>query len=283
MHKYRMVVRFTNQHVITQIIYSTLKGDKVLTSAYSSELKRYGLTAGLKNFPAAYCTGLLLARRLLTKLKMDDKYVGSEEVDGEINVHIDGKKKFFVLEDQFDESHRPFKACLDVGLKNCTSGSKIFAALKGAVDGGLDIPHGKELLPGFEKGETKATSKFDAEQFKDKIMGSDVADYMNYLKEEDEVMYKKQFAAYVSAEYDPDELEELYAGVHAKIREDPTPAAKADKKQYKNLKYKNTAKKTLAQRKQAVKEKLAKYGGGHVGSPKYDESAENLAGLLRGQ
>jgi len=168
-------------------------------------------------------------------------------------------------------------------LKNVTSGSKIFAALKGAVDGGLDIPHGKELLPGFEKGETKATSKFDAEAFKDKIMGSDVADYMNYLKEEDEVMYKKQFAAYVANEYDPDELEELYSGVHAKIREDPSPAPKKDKKQYKNPKYKLTAKKTLAERKQAVVEKLAKYGGARVASPKYDESQENLAGLLRGQ
>ncbi len=62
MHKYRLVVRFTNKHVICQIIFATLTGDRVLCSAYSSELPRYGVKGGLKNFPAAYCTGLLLLR-----------------------------------------------------------------------------------------------------------------------------------------------------------------------------------------------------------------------------
>jgi large subunit ribosomal protein L5e len=42
-----------------------LKGDRVLASADSYELKRFGLTAGLSNYPAAYATGLLVARRLL--------------------------------------------------------------------------------------------------------------------------------------------------------------------------------------------------------------------------
>ena len=35
----------------------------------------------------------------------------------------------------------PFRCVLDVGLKRTTTGAKVFAAMKGAVDGGLDIPH----------------------------------------------------------------------------------------------------------------------------------------------
>lgn len=71
MPKYRFVVRKTNQRIICQVIYSTIKGDKVLMSADSYDLRKFGLTAGLANFSASYCTGLLCARRLLKKLKMD--------------------------------------------------------------------------------------------------------------------------------------------------------------------------------------------------------------------
>jgi large subunit ribosomal protein L5e len=42
-----------------------MNGDVVLCAAESDELKRFGLTAGLTNYSAAYSTGLLLARRLL--------------------------------------------------------------------------------------------------------------------------------------------------------------------------------------------------------------------------
>jgi len=40
----------------------------------SSELPRYGLKVGLTNYAAAYCTGLLLARRVLAKLGLDKHY-----------------------------------------------------------------------------------------------------------------------------------------------------------------------------------------------------------------
>merc|ERR1712032_1131549 len=63
--RYRFVVRFTNTKVICQVICVDVKGDKVLCAAHSTELGRYGLTVGLKNYAAAYCTGLLCARRLL--------------------------------------------------------------------------------------------------------------------------------------------------------------------------------------------------------------------------
>ena len=48
--------------------------------------------------------------------------------------------------------YRPFKCLLDVGLARTTSGARLFGALKGAVDGGLDIPHSEKRFPGFTKG-----------------------------------------------------------------------------------------------------------------------------------
>lgn len=87
----------------------------VLAAAYSHELPRYGLEVGLTNYAAgisvigfpellsffllfsvgylfsvmqnellvmlpAYCTGLLLARRVLKMLEMDEEYEGNVEV-----------------------------------------------------------------------------------------------------------------------------------------------------------------------------------------------------------
>ena len=39
------------------------------------------------------------------------------------------------------EGSRPFRAFLDVGLTRTTTGNRAFAVMKGAVDGGIDIPH----------------------------------------------------------------------------------------------------------------------------------------------
>lgn len=64
------------------MIYATLKGDKVVAAAESTELKRFGLTSGLTNYAAAYATGLLLARRTLKTLKMDKFYEGNKTIDG---------------------------------------------------------------------------------------------------------------------------------------------------------------------------------------------------------
>lgn len=54
---------------------------------------------------------------------------GTPEVNGE----------FFVVEE--DGERRPFYALLDVGLKRTTTGARVFGALKGAADGGIEIPH----------------------------------------------------------------------------------------------------------------------------------------------
>merc|ERR1711991_490143 len=107
----------------------------------------FGLKVGLSNFCAAYCTGLLCARRILRLKGLDKKYPGVEEVTGEP----------FELKE--DENVRPFKALLDIGLANPTVGNKVFACLKGAVDGGLYVPHSDKRFSGYDKGAGRWTPR----------------------------------------------------------------------------------------------------------------------------
>lgn len=49
---------------LLQIAYARIEGDVIVCAAYSHELPHYGVKVGLTNYAAAYCTGLLLARRV---------------------------------------------------------------------------------------------------------------------------------------------------------------------------------------------------------------------------
>lgn len=223
--KYRFVVRFTNKDVITQIIYSKISGDVVMTAAYSHELPNYGITCGLTNYAAAYATGLLLARRHLTKLGLASKYIGKENADGEN----------FIVE-PVENGPRPFLALLDVGLVRTTTGSRVFSALKGAVDGGLNIPHSESRFFGFNK----ETKKLDAKKLRKNIFGGHVTEYMKILSQANPERYKKQFSRYIKAGIFPDNIENLYKEAHKAIRANPA-AKKSEKKKpevHSSLKYK---------------------------------------------
>ncbi|KAE9452800.1 hypothetical protein C3L33_15293, partial [Rhododendron williamsianum] len=78
----------TNKDIIAQITSASIAGDIVLAAAYAHELPRYGLEVGLTNYAAAYCTGLLLARRVLKMLEMDADYEGNVEgaLDGGLDI-----------------------------------------------------------------------------------------------------------------------------------------------------------------------------------------------------
>jgi len=237
--KYRFCVRVSNKTVTCQVIYATLQGDKVMCAAYSSELPRYGLKVGLKNYAACYATGLLLARRLLNKLGMEEKYEGVEEPDGEE----------FHVEDA-DDAPRAFRCNLDVGLVNCTTGQKAFGAMKGAVDGGLAIPHNCKRFPGYDKDE----KAFDAEVLGKYIHGGHVAEYMEGLEEEDNEKYQAHFAKYIEQDIDADSMEDLYKEVHKKIRESPQHVATKKKIPKKKDEFKHRAKRSYAQRKDRVRQ-----------------------------
>jgi large subunit ribosomal protein L5e len=246
--KYRLVVRFTNRYVICQIIYSLIDGDRVLAQANSQELaKKYGLKVGLKNYAAAYCTGLLCARRLLKKIGLDEVYEGNTEVDGEVVSTEYDKKTYYVTE--VDEDKRPFRALLDVGCKPTTTGHRVFGALKGASDGGLDIPHSNKRFPGYDRD----AKEYDADMHKERIFGGHVGEYMEYLEEEDNQKYQEHFKHFIENDVDADGLEDLYTKVHEAIREDPSPLEKKPFSPDKS--YKRKSKLTLDERKAAVQVK----------------------------
>jgi large subunit ribosomal protein L18 len=105
----RMVVRKTNHQIIIQLISAELEGDRTLIAVSSRELKGYGFTGSTSSIPAAYLTGTLFAVKSL-------------------NANYQ-------------------RAVLDIGLHRATKGARVFAALKGAVAAGLDVPHSTDILP----------------------------------------------------------------------------------------------------------------------------------------
>lgn len=249
--KYRLVVRFTNRDIILQVVSSEITGDKVFAAAYSHELKAYGIEHGLTNWAAAYATGLLLARRVLKKLGLDETFQGVEEADGEY--------KLTEAAQTDDGERRPFKCFLDVGLARTSTGARVFAAMKGASDGGIYVPHSENRFPGFDM----ESEELDAETLKKYIFGGHVAEYMETLADDDEERYKSQFNKYIEDDIEADALEELYAEAHAAIREDPFKKAESDapkktKEEWKaeSLKYRKV-KLTREQRAAAVQERIA--------------------------
>jgi len=243
--KYRLIVRISNKNVTTQIAYARIEGDVILAAAYSHELPRYGIKVGLANYASAYATGLLLARRLLKKLKLDTIYAGAKEANGaEFNVeNVDGKPG-------------AFQAYLDLGLARATTGAKVFAALKGAADGGLHVPHSVKRFPGYNK----EKSEYKADVHRRHILGAHVADYMKQLQKDDDDAYKRQFAQYVKHGITADSVEALYKKAHAEIRKDPEhkSTAKAKPEGYKQRRW---TRKSLnkAQRDDRVKQKKASF------------------------
>lgn len=201
-------------------------GDKVLCSAESEELKRFGLTAGLTNYASAYCTGLLIARRLLKQVGLDEMYSGNDTINGE----------YFNVDDDMQDK-RPFKALLDVGIQRTTTGARIFGALKGACDGGVNVPHTVKRFPGYTKAKVeiitnkrgkatdteKAQAKYDAKVHKERIFGGHVTSYMNTLKKENAEKYKTLFSQWDKClkANSAKTCEDVYKKVHKAIIANP--------------------------------------------------------------
>ena len=249
--KYRLVVRFTNRDVICQLVTAEISGDKVFVAAYSHELKRYGVNNGLTNWSAAYATGLLLARRALKKLDLDEKFTGVEEPDGEYKVTEAAEED--------GEERRPFKCFLDVGLHRTSTGARIFGAMKGASDGGLYIPHNEKRFPGYDQ----EAKELDADTLRKYIFGGHVAEYMETLADDDEERYKSQFTKYIEGDIEADGLEDMYTEAHAAIREDPfkkdeDEGEKKSKDEWKEEGKKHkTNKLTKEERDKKIKEKIS--------------------------
>mgnify|MGYP001132991757 CR=1 FL=1 len=253
--RFRLVARLTNRYVIAQVMRSELDHDVVVASAYSSELPRYGVKVGLKNYAAAYAVGLLVARRTLTKYGLDAAYKGNEKVTGEVvkTTHTNdaGRARDFWVAAMGEK--KPFHAVLDVGLRPTTTGSRVFGVLKGAADGGMDIPHSAKRFPGYNR----EAKEYKPAAHKERIFGLHVAAYMKHMEGEDAKKYSEHFAKYLAAGVTKDKVEAMYKAAHAAIRKDPTPAP--TRKAYAvTKKYAHPARRTLEARKAAVATKKAK-------------------------
>ena len=127
----RMVVRKTNRAIICQLVTAHAGGDQTLVTATSRELAAYGYTGSGSSTPAAYLTGLLFAAK--------------------------------ALKEGYSE------AVLDIGLHRATRGARVFGALKGAVNGGLAIPHSDEILPEDTRINGEHIAAFAPERAKDLV------------------------------------------------------------------------------------------------------------------
>merc|ERR1711915_243519 len=184
--KHRLVVRLTNSRVIAQIITAHSTGDKVVCQANSSELKKFGLEVGLTNYSACYATGLLLAKRIQSQYKMDEQ-----------NAVIQSGSQDKNDSEESDES-KVLTCFLDIGFKKSTKGSRVYAVLKGGVDGGLYIPHNEErIFP---------------QELEGRIHGETISNYMKVL-ENDKEKYDKQFSQFSKHGIDQNNVRQTYEEV----------------------------------------------------------------------
>jgi len=176
----------------------------------------------LTNYAACYATGLLVARRLLTKIGLDKIYIGAKAIDGnDYDVAADAET--------LKQKKKPFKAILDVGLARTTTGNRVFACLKGATDGGLYVPHSVKRFPGYKIVEKKGT--FNANVHKDRIHGVHIDNYMAVMKKKGTNakgvdFYKKQFRLWDEciAKSGVKSVQDLYKKVFDEIRKNPVKA-----------------------------------------------------------
>lgn len=108
----RAVVRVSNTRTTCQLVSWAADGDLVAVSMTGSDLvKKYGWPEGrsLKSVPASYLVGFAMGKAAVAS--------GADE------------------------------AVLDIGLAANSRGGRVYAALKGMSDAGLEIPHNEDVYP----------------------------------------------------------------------------------------------------------------------------------------
>ena len=110
----RLVVRRSLQNTYAQLVQYSDEGDKVIATANTRELvKQYGWKLNGGNTMSGYLVGLLIAKKAREQ-KITD-------------------------------------AVLDIGQTASTKGSRGHAVLKGAIAGGLQVPHSADILPSDDR------------------------------------------------------------------------------------------------------------------------------------
>ena len=91
-------------------------------------------------------------------------------------------------------------AILDLGIIRPTKGAKVFAAVKGAQDAGLEIPCNSDIIPGLERIEGRSVSEYAA-SFEDKSE------------------YERVFSGYLKRGLNPQDLPEHFSTIKVGIME----------------------------------------------------------------
>lgn len=159
--KHRLVFRKSNRHYVVQIIKYNPKGDETIVHVTTKHLKKYGWL-GKSNVPSAYLCGYL-AGKMALKLGIKD-------------------------------------AVLDIGLLRAVKKSAGFAALKGALDAGLFVPHSNDALPD------------DA-----RVSGKHIEEYAKKLSDAE---LRKRFSEYFSENKDPRNISEYFAKTKENINKE---------------------------------------------------------------
>lgn len=156
----RMVVRKSSTAVLVQFFEFNALGDKVLASVHSNRLSEYGWSPRC-NAPTAYLCALLAAKAAAKA--------------GVTNFN------------------------LDIGMQTPSRGSVVFAALKGAIDGGLKTNSSEELIS------------------EERISGKSIEDFAKSLKSSSPEKYSKVFSAYVKEDFPPEKIVERFKAAKQKI------------------------------------------------------------------
>lgn len=145
----RLVIRCLTNSVNVQFIEYTKNGDRIITSSDSNELKKLGWKYS-GNIPAAYLAGYIAGiKAKKAKVKM---------------------------------------AIIDTGLSLVLKKTRIFAAVKGAIDAGIEIPCSKDALPSEER-----------------CFGIDIENYAKLLLKNKE-QYQKKYSRYLTRNVKPEEI-----------------------------------------------------------------------------
>jgi len=131
--KPRLVFRKSNRYFICQYVLSEEAKDKVVFGISSKELLKNGwpenFSGSLKSIPAAYLTGVLMAKKIKEK-KLEEPII-------------------------------------DFGMNRILYKTKVFGFLKGLIDSGIDISCKKEAFPEEERISGKNLKEDFSKHFED--------------------------------------------------------------------------------------------------------------------
>lgn len=157
----RLVVRVSRATITAQLVDYSPAGDKVLFTLSSSALKKSGWKGSGTNLPAAYLVGYGLAKKAGGAVK---------------------------------------SAILDIGIRGSVMHSRIYAVVKGVIDGGISVAAGEEVFPE-----------------EDRIKGEHIKSYAELLSKEDKAKYDKVFSAYLKNNLKPEQLPAHFEEIKSKL------------------------------------------------------------------